>query len=323
MRRSEFNLQEICRMYTHSIFAVSGVARSGDCRIGSAFHVGGGFCVTARHVWEGMREHRVSTDQDLEWERGGWSKFEGPWYHPDETIDVAIFRILAFDDGPLKFLREIPLTAFFDRWIPDFWLEEVVVLGFPPIPLSSRAHLVAVKGEINAVITPLPRAGRRQHAHFILSHSARGGFSGGPCLVARGIYGSTLGVVTEALKVDSRPDEQEFATVQSAEPIYATIAHHDLAVPHLPTNWRALLDRSARRWADSERGQRIRTAREQAGLSRRELAERAFGSWKQEPTLCGIEDGVFEATADEKQKIAVVLGHEVSVLWATYEDENL
>jgi hypothetical protein len=64
-----------------------------------------------------------------------------------------------------------------DDWISDDWmvLTEVLLMGYPAIPFSERRELVAMRGEVNAVIGMYRGP---QHPHFIISPLSRGGFSG-------------------------------------------------------------------------------------------------------------------------------------------------
>lgn len=65
-------------------------------------------------------------------------------------------------------------TIFGDELV----LSKVLPMGYPPIPFSQQAVLLASEGEVNAVVDKY--SGR--HPHFIISCPARGGFSGAPVL---------------------------------------------------------------------------------------------------------------------------------------------
>lgn len=202
----------------------------GDRGIGTFFHVGEGVYVTARHVVEGRRivsidfhDLSVFTELIQDFGRRGLERpgdvriLEGPIYHPDPTVDVACLRL---DYVAADF---IPLGGHFDDYLGqyDLLLCRTLVLGYPPVPFTVEPFLVASLGEINALITLRDR----KYVHFVVSSIARGGFSGGPVLVAYNELNedsgtALLGLVTDALVHDHGATETGFMTVLSIEPIY-------------------------------------------------------------------------------------------------------
>lgn len=202
----------------------------GDRGIGTCFHVGEGVYVTARHVVDGRRIvgvdfHDLSVAMELlqdldrrDLDRPGDARIlAGPVYHPDPTVDVACFRL---DYVPAD---SIPLGGHFDDYLGqyDLLLHRTLVLGYPPVPFTVEPFLVASLGEINALITLRDR----KYVHFVVSSIARGGFSGGPVLVAYNELNeksgtALLGLVTDALVRDHGATETGFMTVLSIEPIY-------------------------------------------------------------------------------------------------------
>lgn len=216
----------------------------GTQNIGSAFHVGEGVFVTARHVVEGLRIREIATTErsyidakdseetlvsiavpDGTQRRVHLvtsSKLEiqsGPYFHPDETVDVAVFRVQGYDSR----LPWVPLGSHLDDWLgeSDFVLAEAIVLGYPPIPFTMRPHLVAARAEINAQVD---LRGTR-HVHFVVSATPRGGFSGGLAVVE---YGFALGVITTSLVMNNKEPESGFFTVLTVEPILNCLAEHKL-----------------------------------------------------------------------------------------------
>lgn len=133
----------------------------GTLGIGSAFHVGDGVFVSARHVVEGKRiaEIRMTEDKYISMGpnsmyivRNGTLKISnGPFFHPDSTVDVTVFRVNNIDTRT----PYVTLGSHVDNWvgIGDFILSEAIVLGYPPIPFTTRPHLIAARAEINAEIT--------------------------------------------------------------------------------------------------------------------------------------------------------------------------
>ncbi len=90
-----------------------------------------------------------------------------------------------------------PFTTAIDRNI----LDEVVILGYPPIPMSSDAYLIANKGEVSAIVVKYTNG----IEHLIISTFVRGGNSGGPIINRRG---DVIGVVSENFynKIDYEED---------------------------------------------------------------------------------------------------------------------
>ncbi|MFL6604447.1 MAG: serine protease [Steroidobacteraceae bacterium] len=217
----------------------------GSESIGSAFHVGEGVFVTARHVVEGKDIREVATvahayirlsgeeaEKSLCTIVSGDEKYKayslypavlaiekGPYHHPDDGVDIAVFRVANIDTHT----PAIPLGDHLDDWLgqDDFVLTEVVVLGFPPIPFAGGPHLFAARGEVNALMD-LRHA---KHPHFLVSAMPRGGFSGGVVLSRAG---TALGVVTQSLVMDSQPEQLGYMAVLSVQPIYVCLATHRL-----------------------------------------------------------------------------------------------
>mgnify|MGYP001556754426 CR=1 FL=1 len=120
--------------------------------IGNAFHVGEGVFVTARHVVEGLQITEIATTEraylgakdseetlvSIAQPDGSQRRVHlvtssaleiesGPHFHPDETIDVAVFKVREYDPR----LPWVPLGSHLDDWLgqSDFVLAEAIVLG--------------------------------------------------------------------------------------------------------------------------------------------------------------------------------------------------
>lgn len=96
-------------------------------------------------------------------------------------------------------------------------------------------------GEINALITLRDR----KYVHFVVSSIARGGFSGGPVLVAYNESNkksgtALLGLVTDALVRDHGATETGFMTVLSVEPIYQCLEKNGM-LPAVQKMWAMIL----------------------------------------------------------------------------------
>lgn len=106
-------------------------------------------------------------------------------------------------------------------------LHRTLILGYPPVPFTNKPLLVASLGEINA----LADLRATPHPHFIVSSLARGGFSGGPALVAydeANAHSGTaaLGVVTQSLCKNGEPEQLGYMAVLTVEPIYMMLEQH-------------------------------------------------------------------------------------------------
>lgn len=224
MSKSKGNLshsRHFLRTYGAGVVYVSVEDAAGDCKIASAFHVGSGWFVTARHVVEHKTLKRIGrTDVTQSSQKGAdgrlhtttihpdfvSDKVSPPVFHPDDKIDLAVFRCEDFS-GPT--IRLEPYTN--ELAYSEYLLDEILVLGYPPIPFSMRPFLVCVLGHVSAVIDHYV-VGKR---HFILSGTPRGGLSGGVALTLNS-QATTLGVVTESLVTQGQSAENGFLTVLSA-----------------------------------------------------------------------------------------------------------
>jgi len=212
------------------------VDKSGVIGIGSAFHVGGGVFITARHVLENKDISKIATTErkfylDLKGSKvlGGsdelYSEYRpgegklraGPFFHPDPLVDVAAIVVEGLKP------ESIPLGGMFDDMImdSDFILTEAIVMGYPRIPFSKTPVIVAARAEVNAIIDKY----NGPNVHFIVSSVARGGFSGGVCLHQ---WGMPLGLVTESLNRNNLEPELGYMAVLSVEPIYECLYHHKI-----------------------------------------------------------------------------------------------
>lgn len=211
---------------------------TGEVGIGSAFHIGEGYLVTARHVVENRRITRLIPNHYGQITLASIEVL----YPSDNSVDLALLR----SDFSLEHLRQtkiigyetekvyrIELGSHLDDWINDesFLLMEIYMFGYPPIPFSSKPVLVATTGHINAVIDPY--AGSR-HPLFIVSPTARGGFSGGPVLTQSGWL---LGVTTQSLLRNELVAELGYAAALTIEPLWALLGEHNVILPGYDRDW--------------------------------------------------------------------------------------
>jgi hypothetical protein len=239
------------------------VEQDGDEGIGSAFHVGDGVFVTARHVVDGkaIKEMRV-TNQDLFYQSdlhpkndndsytigpdtprictrhdGFVEVIDGPWFHADPEVDVAAVRVSGIEPDA----HYVPLGGHLDDFVGpgQFELSEVLLMGYPPIPFTREPVLIAATGQINAVVDL--HLGARQQLHFIISAMPRGGFSGG---LAFSRWGFALGVITQSLlEKDTVPELGYFSTT-SIEAVFECLVQHGALPEGQKAGWEGLWDAS-------------------------------------------------------------------------------
>lgn len=202
-------------------------SRDGAEGIGSAFHVGDGVFVTARHVVDQVeiieiasteRQFVNGSSQRVADSRrsspGAMQLLAGPFFHPDDRVDVAVF-VTDHANQPA-----VPLGSHLDDWLgTELVLTSAVVMGYPPIPMSKTPLLLAARAEINTIVDPY----HAPHPHFVLSAMSRGGFSGG---LALSEYGFALGVITQSFLRNGEAAELGFFSVLSIEPIYQCLSSH-------------------------------------------------------------------------------------------------
>ena len=247
----------------------------GDVHIGSAFHVGEGVFVTARHVLDGYTVTKVGSTERAYIRLGGQEAEEaadffltpteswpihyldngemeiaaGPYFHSDEKVDVAVFKVREVDSHTPVIKLGTNLDNFLDR--SELVLTEAIVLGYPRIPMASEAILVGARAEVNA----LADLYHTPYGHFVLSTMPRGGFSGG---VAISEHDVALGVIADSLIVDHNPTELGFMAVLGVEPIYVALSERGL-----------LPDCQVEGWAESQNSQKVWFDRPEMGTSDR------------------------------------------------------
>jgi len=191
--------------------------------VGTAFHIGDGYLVTARHVVEDRTITTVKPSSNF-----ATLTLESIEivYPDDETVDLALIKsdfsleyymthVSFWGDPKVDKVDHIQIGTHLDDWLDDgLILFDVIVFGYPNIPTSDSRQLVAVQGQVNAIIDPYIGA---NHPLFVISPMARGGFSGGPVL-AKG--GWLLGVMTSSLVTDSAIPEVGFGAALSVEPLW-------------------------------------------------------------------------------------------------------
>lgn len=233
---SKSNQRNIVTNYTHlyqsykvSMVRITIRTEAGDLSNGSAFHIGDGWLATAAHVVKSGEIEEIVTEhgnQDLE--------VENIICHSDEKVDLAIIKtnfdlnhyltkttIAGSPDGFVQ-TDQILIGGHLDDWIGDeLVLSKVLLMGYPSVPFSNSAVLLAAEGEVNAVIDKY----NGSHPHFIISCMGRGGYSGGPVLSE---YGFLLGVLTESLIMNYQSVELGYLSAVSVEPLLALLHENEV-----------------------------------------------------------------------------------------------
>ncbi len=213
-------MKELYERYKCCVVQLIVRSQVGDLATGTGFHIGDGFIVTARHVVEnhsiesvaGTYTSRNVTIKNIFYPSS--SKIDLAVLQTDFSLDHYLEKTTIIEDGkPKEKVDRIPLGGHLDDWIGDeLVLSRVVAFGYPKIPLSKEYVLVAVQGEINAVVDKYSDS----HPHFVISSIAREGFFGGPVISE---YDFLLGVLTESLTDGDQALENGFASVISIEPL--------------------------------------------------------------------------------------------------------
>lgn len=210
------------QLYSPCITMIESLSHEGDCTVGTAFHIGDGYLVTARHVVENRNITAIiSATGDAQVSLDSIEIM----YPEDETVDLALIKSdfsleyymnhVSFLGNPkVRKVDHIQIGTHLDDWIDDgLVLFDVVVFGYPRILTSASRQLVAARGQVNAIIDPYIGS---NHPLFVISPVARGGFSGGPVLTKGGWL---LGVMTSSLITDNSIPEVGFGAALSVEPL--------------------------------------------------------------------------------------------------------
>lgn len=205
-------MREIYHRYRRGVAYITVENDSGEESIGTAFHIGQGYFVTAKHVLENNKILEVCLTQPLvilkdphsdplnEQERPKLLEVDSSPIFAEDEIDVALFQVRDHKQIPA-----IPLSSDHDiyRSEDQTLLSQVLCIGYPPIPLTTHPFQVVVDATINSMV----RVRASDYLTYILSSTARGGFSGGPIIDENG---HAIALVTEGLVWDHNAAETGF-----------------------------------------------------------------------------------------------------------------
>jgi S1-C subfamily serine protease len=146
----------------------------GDRGIGTGFHVGGGWILTAAHVIGDLREYEI-------WQEDRSAEDSEP--HPisvtEELTDLEHDLALVRTDCGSPWLRIAdPMSQ------RPGAQDDVLVLGYPPVAGMLTPELISDRGTIMAAPRNPDQYGI---IPVLLSMAARAGFSGGPVILEEGL----------------------------------------------------------------------------------------------------------------------------------------
>jgi hypothetical protein len=200
--------------------------------IGTAFHIGDGWLVSAAHNLR--RRELVSALLDDEIRGGpGRQLTVKRVILSDSTADLALIET----DFELSFYMDrttihgrpkgwkvdhIPIGGHLDDWLDGgLVMSRYVVMGYPQVPGTTARPLMADGGYVNAIVDPA----LREHPYFVVSGLPREGFSGGPVLSE---YDFLLGVITDAFPVHEESIGLPMAAAISVEPLWSMLIDNDI-----------------------------------------------------------------------------------------------
>lgn len=207
------DLQSIYHKCRRGVAYVTVEASDGSESIGTAFHIGQGYFVTAKHVVDKNQIIEVGITQPrnklTEYHPAPLSEDERPRIlkvdlntviSENEVDDVAVFRVQEYEGLP-----SIRLSSVHDMHQSEdlALLSNVLCIGYPPIPLTIHPFQVAVDATVSALII-IRGSG---YLSYVVSATARGGFSGGPIINSEG---KAIGLVTDSLVRDNNAVETGF-----------------------------------------------------------------------------------------------------------------
>ena len=247
MNKDELNFK---KLYIESSSAIAFIAviddKTGKEGIGTAFHVGDGIFVTARHVVEGKEIKEIATTKRIieNYQEGKFEELsetirspyyfkiiDGPHFPENKELDIALLKVnLSGVDLPFLNLDDMTSYRINDN---TYLLDEILIIGYPPIPFTIAPIQITSKARVNAVID----VHHSQYPHLIVSAIARGGFSGGPALAKNG---QVIGIVTESLIMNGESAESGFMSILCIEPVIKELINfYNFDLDAHDINWNA------------------------------------------------------------------------------------
>ncbi len=169
------------------------------------FHVGTGFAllfkhekpylVTARHCLPKNAEIRIKIFLGF---GEGYASPENVYVPKDDFLDLAI----------LEFSADKLISDKYFRLEHPYLLDNVLVMGYPPVPGTRDAVLVSSTGEVTAKANTY----LHKYEQIYVNANIKGGSSGSPIINS---FGNVIGIIIESARDISNsglPDELRFGT---------------------------------------------------------------------------------------------------------------
>lgn len=169
-----------------NVVHITGHGKDGRIGNGTGFLVNSKTVLTCKHVMQDMEPDEVICISGKEYT-----------YSTDvhESLDIALLHLSEAVSGISTF------PAFNDADV----LDEVLTMGYPPIPGSAHDYLLSQKGEVNSVVYDyLSKAN-----NLVLSSVTRPGNSGGPVISKNGYLVGMVTQYNESRLLGATPTEEE------------------------------------------------------------------------------------------------------------------
>lgn len=170
------------------VVPIIGKSENGDIHMGSGTLINSDTILTCAHVLAGMRvdETVCIGDKIVEIEKCIWNQ-DKERRSPDVGLiklksSVSVGKDIVFGEGTI--------------------LNEILTIGYPPVPWMRDAYQISQRGEINAVTIDY-----NNFKHFVYSSITRPGNSGGPVFSDKGLL---IGMTTEHLE---KKDGDSYITI--------------------------------------------------------------------------------------------------------------
>jgi V8-like Glu-specific endopeptidase len=137
-----------------------------EANIGSGFLVAPDRVATARHIPHELKAFEIATEDGTVLPHGR------VWVPESCDIDIAVIEL----QKPVRSLQPMRLSESVEV------LDDVVVMGYPPVARADGPYLLTHKGEVTAIVNRYDK----NAADILISGQLRGGYSGGPVVNKRG-----------------------------------------------------------------------------------------------------------------------------------------
>jgi S1-C subfamily serine protease len=167
-------MKYVVKRWRSSVFMI--YPKNSDANIGTGFLIRSDRVATARHIPDQLIDFEIATED------GTVLPHRHVLVLPGKDIDVAVIELAQPASGiqPMRLTEEVGV------------LDDLVVMGYPPVAKTDGPYLLANKGEITATVKRYDK----NAADLLISSLLRGGYSGGPAVNHRG---NVVGVMAENL----------------------------------------------------------------------------------------------------------------------------